>query len=177
MLAFGAEPSTKEVRLAANATNAASAPALIFSFNDNFMPQALHGLTQEELWHAPTDRNNSMLWVAGHVVQSRATVLEMLGERLETGWGNLFDRGATVGDAHRYPSGAKVERVMREASPRLRAVLSALGNEQLAGPASLPIPGIKTLADELAFFALHDSYHVGQMAYIRKGFGYPGLAG
>ena len=163
--------------MAATATNAASAPALIFSLNDNFVPRALHGLTQEELCRAPTDRNNSMLWVAGHVVQRRATVIQMLGDGLETGWGNPFDRGATVGDAHRYPSGAEVERVMREASPRLSAVLSALSNEQLARPASLPIPGIKTLADELAFFALHDSYHVGQVAYIRKGLGYPGLAG
>jgi hypothetical protein len=42
---------------------------------------------------------------------------------------------------------------------------------------SQPIPGIKTLADELAFVALHDSYQVGQMAYIRKALGYPGLAG
>ena len=33
------------------------------------------------------------------------------------------------------------------------------------------------VADELAFFSLHDSYHVGQLAYVRKGLGYPGLAG
>jgi uncharacterized damage-inducible protein DinB len=34
-----------------------------------------------------------------------------------------------------------------------------------------------TLAGELAFFAMHDTYHVGQMAYIRKALGYPGLVG
>jgi hypothetical protein len=55
----------------------------IFALNDGFVLQALDGLTQEELWKAPTDRNN----------------------------------------------------------------------------------------------ALHDSYHVGQLAYVRKGLGYPGLAG
>jgi uncharacterized damage-inducible protein DinB len=38
-------------------------------------------------------------------------------------------------------------------------------------------PGTKTVADELAFFAFHDSYHVGQLSYIRKSLGYPGLAG
>lgn len=101
----------------------------------------------------------------------------MLGERVKTGWGNLFDRGATVGDAGRYPSGAEVERVMREVSPRLHAALLALSDEHLSRSASLPIPGLTTLADELTFFALHDSYHVGQMAYIRKALGYPRLAG
>jgi len=29
----------------------------------------------------------------------------------------------------------------------------------------------------LTFFALHDAYHVGQLAYIRKALGRPGLAG
>lgn len=163
--------------MATKTTNTAAAPTLIFSFNDGFVLQALQGLTHDELWRAFTDRNNPMLWVAGHVVQSRATVLQMLGEPVETGWGNLFDRGATIQDGGRYPSGAEVERTMREVSPRLCAILSALSDEQLARPASFPIPGIKTLADELAFFALHDSYHVGQMAYIRKGLGYPRLAG
>src|SRR5262249_20874044 len=129
--------------------------AIIFSFNDQFVLQALQGLTHEELWRAPTDRNNSMLWVAGHVVQTRAVVLQMLGERVDTGWGNLFDRGAKVGDAGRYPSGTEVARVMREVSPRLHATLAALKDEQLSRPASQRIPGIQTLADELAFFALH----------------------
>ena len=160
------------------ATSAAAAPiSMIFSFNDDFVLQALEGLTHEELWRAPTPHNNPLLWVAGHVVQTRATVIQMLGERVETGWGTLFDRGAKIADAKQYPSGTEVARVMRQVSPRLRSALSALSDEQLSKPASLPIPGIKTLADELAFFALHDSYHIGQLAYIRKSLGYPGLAG
>jgi uncharacterized damage-inducible protein DinB len=150
---------------------------MVFSFNDYFVLQALEGLSHEELWRAPTSYNNPMLWVAGHVVQTRAMVLQMLGDRVETGWGNLFDRGTKIGDAKQYPSGAEIARVMREVSPRLHDALSTLSDEHLSKPASLPIPGIKTLADELAFFALHDSYHVGQLAYIRKSLGYPGLAG
>jgi uncharacterized damage-inducible protein DinB len=151
--------------------------AIIFAFNDYFVLQALEGLTQEELWRAPTSHNNSMLWVAGHVAQTRASVLQMLGEQIDTGWGNLFDRGAKVEDRKQYPSGPEVARVLREVNPRLRAALSALTDEQLNRPASLPIPGLKTFTDELAFFALHDSYHVGQLAYIRKSLGYPELAG
>jgi uncharacterized damage-inducible protein DinB len=151
--------------------------AMIFAINDDFVLQALDGLSDEELWRTPTERNNSILWIAGHVVQTRAAVLQMLGESIDTGWGNLFDRGATVGDAKRYPLRRDIERVMREVSPRLHAKLGSLQDENLARPATMQLPGAKTFADELAFFALHDSYHVGQMAYIRKGLGYPGLAG
>ena len=162
----------------ATTSGAAAAPiAMIFAFNDLFVLQALDGLTDEEVWRAPTKRNNSILWVAGHVVQTRAQVLQMLGESADTGWGSLFERGATVGDAKAYPSRNEVQRVMQDVSPRLHAKLATLKDEYLGRPASLHIPGTETFGDELAFFALHDAYHVGQLVYIRKGLGYPGLAG
>jgi uncharacterized damage-inducible protein DinB len=158
--------------------NSAAAPiALIFAFSDSFVLRALEGLTHEELWRTQTTSNNPLLWVAGHIVQTRAMVLQILGEQVETGWGGLFDRGAKIGNPKEYPSGPEVAREMREVSPRLHATIAALHDEQLNRPASLPIPGLKTLTDELAFFALHDAYHVGQLAYLRKGLGYPGLAG
>jgi uncharacterized damage-inducible protein DinB len=159
-------------------TSAVAAPiAMIFSVNDDLVLRALDGLTREQLWQAPTDRNNAMLWIAGHVVQTRAMVLKMLGEPVDTGWGAVFDRGATIGEADRYPSREEIERVMRDVSPRLQARLAALDDEHLAGPATMQLPGAKTVADQLAFFALHDTYHVGQMAYVRKALGYPALVG
>jgi hypothetical protein len=162
-------------------TSAVAAPiATIFAINDGFVLPALKGLTHEELWKAPTDRNNAVIWIAGHVVQTRAMILQLLGEPVDTGWGKLFDRGAqapNVADADRYPSHSEIERVMGEITPRLHAKLASLDDTFLAGPARIQVPGTKTMADELAFFALHESYHVGQLAYVRKGLGYPGLAG
>jgi uncharacterized damage-inducible protein DinB len=162
-------------------TSAVATPiATIFAINDGFVLPALEGLTDDELWKKPTDRNNAMLWIAGHVVQTRATILQLLGEPVDTGWGKLFDRGAAaanVRDADRYPSCDEIEKTMREITPRLHAKLASLDDTYLAGPARLQVPGTKTVADELAFFALHESYHVGQLAYVRKGLGYPGLTG
>jgi hypothetical protein len=157
--------------------NSAAAIALIFSFNDPLVLQALDGLSHEELWRRLTNDTNPMLWVAGHIVQTRAMVLQMLGEAADTGWGPVFDRGAKLGAAEDYPSGDEVARVMSEMTPRLHGALAGLQDEQLSRPASLQIPGIKTLSDELAFFALHESYHVGQLAFVRKGLGYAGMTG
>jgi DinB superfamily len=161
----------------ATTTTIAAPVAMIFSFNDDVVFRALDGLTPSQLWHRPTERNNPMLWVAGHLVQSRAMVLRLLGEPVETGWGDLFDRGASIGDAGRYPSREEIERVMREVTPRLHSKLAALDDASLARPASMGLPFAKSLADELSFFALHDAYTVGQMGYIRKALGYPGLVG
>jgi uncharacterized damage-inducible protein DinB len=118
-----------------------------------------------------------MLWIAGHVVHTRATVLELLGEAVDTGWGNLFERGATVSAADKYPSRESIEHMHREVGPRLLVKLASLDEKYLASPATMALPGVRTIADQLGFFALHDTYHVGQMAYIRKALGYPGLVG
>ena len=156
--------------------SAVAAPiAMIFATNDDLALRALDGLTHLQLCEAPTTRNNPMLWVAGHLVQTRAQLLALLGEAFDTGWGTLFNRGATIGDANGYPS--RDERVMRDVSQRLQARLAALDDEQLAQPPSMDAPGARTVADQLAGFAFHDSYHVGQMGYIRKALGYPALAG
>jgi|SRR5579862_3181616 len=151
--------------------------AKIFAINDDLALRALDGLTHQQLWEAPTERNNAMLWITGHLVQTRAQLLGLLGEPFETGWGEEFNRGAKIGDPNRYPSRDEMERVMREVSQRLHAKLAALDDAQLAQPPSMNLPGAKTVADQVALFAFHDSYHVGQMAYIRKALGYPALAG
>jgi hypothetical protein len=151
--------------------------AKIFAINDDLALRALDGLTYQQLWEAPTQRNNPMLWVAGHVVQTRAQLLGLLGEPFDTGWGEQFNRGATIGNADRYPSREVIEGVMRDVSQRLHEKLAALDDAQLAQPPSMNLPGAKTVADQVALFAFHDSYHVGQMAYIRKALGYPALAG
>jgi hypothetical protein len=158
--------------------SAVAAPiATIFAINDDLALRALDGLTHRQLWEAPTGRNNAMLWVAGHIVQTRAQLLTLLGEPFDTGWGALFNRGAMIGDANGYPSRQEIERVMRDVSQRLQAKLAALDDQQLAQPPSMDAPGVRTVADQVAGFAFHDSYHVGQMGYIRKALGYPALAG
>jgi uncharacterized damage-inducible protein DinB len=162
-------------------TTATSSPviapiAMTFLFNDDLVFRALEGLTHEELWRAPTARNNAMLWVAGHVAQTRATVLRLLGEPFDTGWGDLFERGAKVSDVKQYPERDEIERVMGNVAARLQAKLASLEDGFLAGPQTMDLRNATTMADQLAFFALHDSYHVGQMAYIRKSLGYPGIA-
>src|SRR5262249_14282408 len=52
--------------------SAVAAPiATIFAANDDLALRALDGLTPQQMWEAPTNRDNAMLWLAGHLVQTR----------------------------------------------------------------------------------------------------------
>jgi uncharacterized protein YndB with AHSA1/START domain/uncharacterized damage-inducible protein DinB len=163
----------------ATAYHPAVAPlAFIFRVNDSLASRSLDKVVDEDLWRRPTDRSNPMLWIFGHMVNTRAGMLKMLGESYDTGWGDVFDRGAGLRDAASSPTREKIEAVSREVNSRLYSKLGALTDAELAKPATRsPTPAVKTLADQIAFLVMHDTYHVGQLAYVRKALGLSAVAG
>ena len=80
-----------------------------------------------------------------------------------------------MGDRESYPAIDEIRRVLAEISEKLYRALQSLDEERL----SRSFPGIegRTGADQLAGFAMHDTYHVGQLGYVRKGLGYSAVAG
>jgi hypothetical protein len=93
--------------------------AKMFSINNDIVSKALDGLTEEQLWTQPTERNNPMLWIVGHFVQTRAELLALLGKPIDTGWGDRFVRGASLGGRAQYPPREEVQKVMTDVSRRL----------------------------------------------------------
>jgi DinB family protein len=137
----------------------------------------LDGVEDAQLWMRPSQHNNPILWLVGHLVRTRARLLSAIGEPFDTGWGDAFARGSTVEDRARYPSRDEIAHMMVTVSPRLYGKLESLTEAELAQPASGPVPSIKTLGDLATFLTAHESYHVGQLSYIRKSLGLPGLVG
>jgi hypothetical protein len=161
------------------APHAIAAPLfLTLSTNDTLLQRALDGIAEADLWRRPLPNTNPMLWIAGHAVQTRAAALRVMGEPFDTGWADLFNRGAVLDDNGRYPSRDAVERVAREVGQRLLARIASFDEAQLMSPVEKPVgPGVRTLADQIGFFALHDCYHMGQLGYVRKALGYSQLVG
>jgi len=136
----------------------------IFRINDDLLPKVLTGLSPEQVWHRLTDKTNPALWIVGHLAQTRADILALTGNPFDTGWADLFARGSSVGNPEKYPSIEEIQRVLSQINQKFYATLESLREDQLS-------------ADKLAGFALHDSYHLGQLAYIRKELGYSAIVG
>jgi hypothetical protein len=161
-----------------DASVAAGPLALIFKLNDAWIAGALDGLTDDQVWQRTSDANNPMLWIVGHGIDTRVHLLRLLGQSVETGWGDLFARGAVVSEAGRYPSRLNILEKQAEIGKRLQSALRSLTADDMARPAIGPqLPGASTLGEQIGFFALHDSYHVGQLGFIRKALGLSSLIG
>ena len=152
--------------------------AFILAGNDSVADRAFIGVKPEDLWKRPTPQNNSMLWIYAHMAAVRARMLNVLGDAYDPGLGEAFGRGAQVQDSENYPTRERIIEASREVNARLFAKLATVGDAELSRKATGPMPPtVQTVGDQLAFFALHDSYHVGQLAYVRKALGLPGVVG
>ena len=131
--------------------------ASIFATNDSFINRSIAGLSEDDLWHRPTDQSNPMFWLLGHVVHTR---------------------GAALQERHAYPSFSEVERFRGETRDRLASRLATVTDDLLAREATgHALPNCRIVADQIAFLGLHEAYHVGQLAYVRKMLGHTGIVG
>jgi|SRR5215204_5100466 len=165
-------------------TTAAARPAAlapisyIFQTNDGLIRQTLSGLPSEALWKQPAGGGNSIMWIVGHITQTRAGMLSLLGDRASTGWAELFRRGAQQQDPSAYPEPQAIKAKGIELTQQLQAKLAAMTDEQLAAPVTaVKLPNVNTVVEALAFFAFHEAYHVGQLGYVKKALGYTPIAG
>jgi hypothetical protein len=169
---------------------AAEPIALIFKLNNGLVERTLDGLADEEVWRrpGPGSGGNPIAWLIGHVANTRASLVRELGHPVDQGslapelvrvlMDPSFRRGSALADRSAYPSRAAIEAAWKATHARMRDAFAGVTEQWLAQPsAGYPLPGAKTMGDRLGFFAFHESYHVGQMAYVRRLLGHSGVAG
>ena len=134
--------------------------------------RALTGVTHDALLMRPGPESNPLLWIAGHLVQQRTRLLGALGPTRQLPWDDLFGTGSIIGDLTLYPSVGELEAVWRSVTNELVHRLESVSGASLAAPSpSWLRTNDGTLLGALAFAAMHEAYHVGQMGFLRKWLG------
>ncbi|MGA2890874.1 MAG: DinB family protein [Terracidiphilus sp.] len=152
--------------------------AVSFNQNSDFLKKGVEGLTADEWVRRPSSSVNHLLWIVGHVCWARSAVLKRLGEDWSKPWMPLFSRGAKLDESAKYPtpeeamltwdeSGAHLNHAMESVSPEILAVAATQGPPSADGKVS----GV------VNFLAYHETYHIGQAAYLRCWLGHPGTMG
>ena len=144
---------------------------------DNLYAKALHGLDPAELTRAPSRTANPMMWMAGHLAQSRVRLARLLGVEQEVPWPTMFTRGDPPPGSAEYPALAEIQDAWAAAGKALRTRLGAMSDAELQGDLQVKIPSTDgTLRGAIVFALFHEGYHVGQMGYVRRTLGREGIA-
>jgi len=133
----------------------------------------LEGVTDEQSLRQPQPGGNCIQWVLAHIVATRDQVASLVGAEpvLPPALIKRFVRGAAplVDPAEARPLADWIGDLDRQ-QQRLAAAIAALPPERLAATFDGgKLPGRPaTLAEALAFFHFHESYHVGQLGVLRR---------
>jgi uncharacterized damage-inducible protein DinB len=143
--------------------------------NEKLLGKALEGLTVEDAWKQPGEAN-PIYWIAGHMAIYRHSLLAVLGAGHEPQWGAPFKRLTQPDASAEVPPLSEIMAAFSAAARRLTRAFAGLSDEQLAAPAPIKLPTPDpTLRGMIAFYAYHESYHLGQVAYAKKWLGGPGI--
>ena len=140
--------------------------AVVFATTHGLFHKALEGLTPEQAMERH-DGANPILWVAAHTVAVRAGFSKGLGAPVDLPWGKSFARGAEVKDVTAWPTLTEVRAKWDEVHAAFLARVVALSSEEVA--ATTQAPGLDgTLLGTVGLAAIHDAYHIGQLAAARR---------
>jgi uncharacterized damage-inducible protein DinB len=153
--------------------------AVSFRRNRGLLEKSFKDLAPEEWLKSPSETANHILWIAGHIVWARSMTLKFLGAPAwSKPWLSYFGRGAKKEDGGNYPSTEEMIGAFEEVNQVLTDGLENASPEAMAAaaPPNTP-PGDGTIGGVVNFLAFHETYHVGQVAYLRCWLGHEGPQG
>ncbi len=144
----------------------------IFQLNERLVTNCLDGMDDETAQKRFAPSTNNAAFLALHLVDARHYVLGLLGVESEHPFGSEYDEARGVDDVERFPTVAELRDAWQTVAGKLASALEEAAEEQLTADAPVGFPvADKSLAGGLAFLAQHESYHVGQLALLRKAHG------
>lgn len=150
----------------------------LFKANNYLFEQALKDIPTEDLHRRPHDNSNPMIWIAGHATWSRGSLTRMVGGHVENPWSKLFERGVTVDETVSYPDISEIITLWKNVTNTLIPRLKELTTEELDADCKFPLPtSDKSQRGAVFFLNFHETYHIGQLAYVRKWLGHSQLVG
>jgi uncharacterized damage-inducible protein DinB len=149
-----------------------------FSMNTGSLQKAVADLTPEQWLARPSDHSNHVTWIVGHVIWARHALINRVGGKWSCPGIEVFARSAKLDVNSSYPSSEALLALWRDSAAVLDTVLSDLTPEALAAPAppGPPSPDGK-VSGFIGVLAWHETYHLGQIAYLRSWLGLSGLFG
>jgi len=155
-----------------------AAAAENYRFNSDFLVKTVKDLSPEEWLRRPDGRGNHIAWIVGHVIWTRGRLLSRLGTEWSQPWLGLFGLGVKVDEETSYPSPETLTDAWSDVSAVLTDALDRVSEELLAQPVTQgPRSADGKMSGVVNFLAIHETYHIGQAAYLSCWLGHKGPMG
>ena len=155
---------------------AAASLAAAAELNTRLFRNCLLDVTDADAIQRPSNTVNSISFIACHVLDARHFLARFLGLQLTNPIESVIGTASGIDDVASLPPLADLRRHWTSVSRDVEACISGLHDDELnlLSPQRFPVDS-PTIAAAIEFQLHHESYHIGQLALLRKYFGYPAM--
>jgi len=146
--------------------------AAILDLNTDLLLNTLDGVKEGEGRTRLPGGGNSLVFLAAHLTDTRHFLADRIGQPLANPVALYLADARTIDDIVEWPSLDEVRDAWCAVSAHVRTALAGMSAAELARPNTDRFPLFDgTRLGMIAFLVQHDSYHVGQMAFLRRQLG------
>jgi uncharacterized damage-inducible protein DinB len=141
-----------------------------FELQTNWFLNELVNISDEQSNKQTTDNLNPTKWVAGHILNTRMTLLSLLtGVASDQNFNKMFGKGSSNKIEPSFPTIDEIKLKWDVVSSKLTECLKNIPSEKLLSPPPFQtsIPD-KTLHGLITYMASHESYHIGQLSILKR---------
>lgn len=151
--------------------------ARLYELNTDLVLNCLSGLTDAEAQQCLAGGGNSVAFLAAHLADTRHFLVKRLGHPLANPLERYLAEARTIADIREWPTLDEIRASWVAVSAYLQKVLDKVTAPELDEGNVHRFPsGDSTRLGLIAFLVQHDSYHLGQIAFLRKQLGKPAMA-
>lgn len=148
-----------------------------FRLHTRLFKNVLNGVKENDEQRRIADHTNHLAWMAGNLVSVRYMMANMLGAGVPESYPELFARVKGIRENVSYPALEQQIREWESISEQLDTLCRNVDHEKLLAPSSfegLPVSE-DSVFNALTFWIDRESYVIGQMALLRKAYGYDAM--
>lgn len=150
--------------------------ARLLRLNGRLLLNCLDGVSDDRATARVMAGVNSMAFIVAHMVDARHALLKLLGGSLDNPLHTVLGNARSIDDVAAMPPLATLIAAWQAVDGALAMRLTDIDSPSLDAPASQRYPGGDgTVLGALAFLVQHDSYHLGQLALLRRAHDLPGM--
>jgi uncharacterized damage-inducible protein DinB len=147
----------------------------MLELNTDLVLNCLDGLSEADGAARPGG-GNSIAFLVAHLVDTRHFLAAHLGEPAPNPLAPLLADARSVDDLPQLPRLDELAAAWRAVSAHLATVGPRVSAATLDAPGPQRLPGTDgSRLEGVAFLVQHDSYHIGQIAMLRRRLGYPAM--
>jgi uncharacterized damage-inducible protein DinB len=151
--------------------------AAILDLNTDLLLNCLDGLSDDEAQQRLAAGGNSVTFLASHLTDTRHFMAMRLGQPLTNPLARYLADVRSFDDIREWPSLEEIRAAWPAVSEHLQGILAGLTAPELgeANVHRFPL-GDNTRLGLIAFLVQHDSYHLGQVGFLRRQLGKPPMS-